>query len=217
MSEPIVQAESPAACAAKPAEARPETVHEPSVPHPVDEGVPLWVQVAVAFSVMLGAFALYRTYQPPPAAQRIYSLNVDALLSAKQLQLETTKDPVAYSAGMAEFIKALHGELALLSGSGVTVLKNDAVLSAGKTVDITPAIAAKLALSEQLAQAPARDVAQRAANAARVRDQLGFAATSPDAASAAAAGLPSSSAAGTPVPVSPVSGASDAKSASNLD
>ena len=187
------------------------------------EGTPAWVLIALAACVMLSCYAIWRTTLPPAAAP-VYSLDVDAVIVAKQIQLDGLKDPGAYSAEMSAFTRELSRQLEAIKRRDATVLRRDALIASDSAKDLTPLLAAALGLSKELPGVPIRQAQQRQANLARARAQLGIPASDPAAASGGAADPSGSSAPEVVTPLTPVpsaaeqsKGASDAKSASDLD
>ncbi|PEH40435.1 hypothetical protein CRM94_17090 [Burkholderia gladioli] len=131
------------------------------------------VQIALVLALALGAFGLYRTYTWP-VQQQIYTVNVGALVTAKEIQQQRATDPQVYGVAVQEFVRSLKDELNDLSRRRVLVLKSDSVLTDVPAIDLTGRLATRFGLSAELAEVPAHDAQQRARYQAQLRSQLGM-------------------------------------------
>ncbi|MBW5284158.1 type-F conjugative transfer system protein TrbI [Burkholderia gladioli] len=159
------------------------------------------VQIGLVLALALGAFGVYRTYTAP-AQQSIYTVNLGALMTAKEIQQQSTTDPNVYGAAIQDFVKTLKGELDMLSKRGVIVIKSDSVLTDVPSIDLTGRLAKHFSLETELSEVPAHDAEARNRYKAQLRAQLGIGAASGVAAMPATPASGASSAAGEANPAS---------------
>lgn len=166
-------------------------------------GTSALVQLGLVLAIALGGFAVYRTYTAPVPAP-VYTVNLDALMSAKEIQTESMTDMGALSASMQAFVKGLHDDLAGLSRRGAIVLKSNTVLTDVPSLDLTAGLAKHLGIEVALSEVPAREAARRALYQQRLKEQvLGAAVADPASGTAPAAAASTASRAS---PATPASG-----------